>query len=241
MARPPFQCKRFRVEQDAGVHPVGTDGLMLGTWPDVSGLGSVLDIGTGTGLLALLLAQRTEHLGAAVRIHAVESSPEACRYAHQNFAASPWPTRLTLSEQRVQDFAQTHPGGFDLVVSNPPFFSETVLSPDPSRRQSRNAAALPLSDLLAVADALLAPGGRFCAIMPPKASQQAFEQGALRGLYCTRMTVVHSRPGKPVERVLFQLERNPYPFERSVLTVQDEGGRYTDGYRRLIVDVLLPF
>ncbi|MBK9336055.1 MAG: methyltransferase [Lewinellaceae bacterium] len=228
----PFQFKRFRVEQGGGVHPVGTDGVLLGAWAEVEHTRRVLDIGTGTGLLALMLAQRTEHL-PNVAIAAVELRAEACACARGNIATSPWADRIVVVEQRVQDFVTTTGAGFDLIVSNPPFFTEDIQSPDPVRRYSRSAIALDMNDLLDAVGRLLVPSGRFCTVLPPQAGQKLMEWGCVRGLYCTRLTTVRSRPEKPVERLLIQLERRPHRFERTGLVLHPDGEGYSMEFREL--------
>ena len=125
---------------------MGTDGVLLGAWADVAHARMVLDIGAGTGLLALMLAQRTEQQEA--HLAAVELNPEACVFARRNFETSPWAERLTLVEQRIQDFAEGAVERFDLIVSNPPFFLEDTLPPDPNRRRSRSATARPKAAML---------------------------------------------------------------------------------------------
>lgn len=211
---------------------MGTDGVLLGAWTDTTQAHSILDIGTGTGLIALMLAQRTEHLHD-VKIQAVDALPVAAACAQANFARSPWAGRIQVAEQRIQDFAQMSRSKFDLIVSNPPFFKETTLSPDPVRRHSRSADALDSLDLLAAVGQLLAPEGRFCVILPSREGQFLQEQGALCGLYCTRLTRVFSRRSKPAERFLMQLERNPYPFSRSDLVIQESSIVYSKEFRAL--------
>jgi tRNA1Val (adenine37-N6)-methyltransferase len=229
---PPFRFKRFLVEQGRGVHPVGTDGVLLGAWSEIDNARRILDIGAGTALLALMLAQRTEQQ-SGVEITAVELLPEACAAARYNVAASPWAERIAVVEQRVQDFSATTGEYFDLIVSNPPFFTEAVWSPDPTRRHSRSAISLDLDDLLDAAERLLAPNGRFCIILPPLQGQRLMEWGSIRGLYCTRRTTVRSRLEKPVERLLIQLERTPYRFDRSSLVLHPEGDGYSAEFRAL--------
>jgi len=214
------------------VHPVGTDGVLLGAWADVTQVRTILDIGTGTGLIALMLAQRTEDI-PGIRIQAIDFLQAAASCAQGNFARSPWAGRIQVAEQRIQDYAETAGARFDLIVSNPPFFTETTRSPDPNRSQSRNSDALAIRDLLSAVGQLLAPQGRFCAVLPLREGQFLQEQGALSGLYCTRLTQVHSRKEKPLERILVQLERNPYPFERSCLVIQEHDHTYSEAFREL--------
>lgn len=240
MASSPFRFKGFCLEQDGAAHPVGTDGVLLGAWAGVGERGPVLDIGAGTGVVALMLAQRTENQ-ADRQIVGVEIHSPSARCAARNFAASPWPERLRVVQQRIQDFTETPVGGYDLIVSNPPFFYETIVSPDPVRRLGRSAGALGPGDLLVAVQRLLAPNGRFCAILPPREGRRLCEMGAGMGLYCTRLTSVRTRPELPPERFLLQLERNPYPFVRSGLLIYENGEAFSPEYCALMQAFYLRF
>ncbi len=233
MAPPPFQFKRFRIEQAGATHPVGTDGILLGAWADVSGVRTALDIGTGTGLIALMLAQRTEATAYSAQITGVDLDQGSCVCAGMNMACSPWSERLTVVQMPVQDFARTTPAQYDLIVSNPPYFTGTVVSPDVGRRLSRNIAALSPGDLLESVDLLLQAKGRFCTIVPPAEGKRLCEWGAGMGLYCTRYVEIYTRKGKPVERLLLQFERNPYCFMRSELTIYEGGETRSPAFRQL--------
>jgi len=222
MPTQPFHFKRFSVEQAGAAQQVGTDAVLLGAWAEVQDCKRFLDIGTGTGVIALLIAQRLEELwgnrvgeqetwnGVGVELH-----PDSASLARANFAASPWADRLQAPEGRVQDFSSEE--RFDLIVSNPPFFSELTVSPDPARSLGRHTATLSPTDLLQSVNRLLAQNGKFCVILPEQEGQRLCELAVQRGLYWTKTTALHSRPGRTVERLLLQFERNPYPFERASL------------------------
>ena len=240
MASPPFRFKKFLVEQQGAAHPVGTDGVLLGTWADISGATRMLDIGTGTGLVALMLAQRTEHL-PDVQITGIELDQDSFLCAQQNFAASPWAGRLAAVGQSVQDFAQNAAGRYDLIVSNPPFFTETVVSPDKKRQLSRAARSLTPGDLLDAVDRLLSPQGKFCAILPPVEGRRLCEWGAMCGLYSTWETQVFARMGKPYERLLLLLQRDPFPMYRSRLYIYEKEEVWSEGFKALTSAFYLDF
>ncbi len=217
VGKPAFQFKRFRIEQQGAAHPVGTDGVLLGAWTNIDGVRSVLDIGTGTGLVALLLAQRTERLKVE-RIIGVEPHSGSAASAAKNFKNAPWADRLQVVEQTIQRY-QPAGRGFDLIVCNPPYFTAGLPSAQADRRMVRQTDALPQEDLLAAVLDLLAPAGRFCLIMPPVEGRQFCALAAQRRLYFTRLTEVYSRPGRPIERLLLQLERNPMRLRRDKLVL----------------------
>ncbi len=238
MASSLFRFKRFELRQEGVVHPAGTDSVLLGAWTPVSRSSKVLDVGTGTGIVALMLAQRTE-ASDGVRITGIELDLQTAVCAADNFARSPWRDRLELWEGAVQDYAARSDGEFDLIVSNPPFFSETVVSPDPRRRIGRNTNTLSADALLDASRALLAPEGRFCVILPPQEARRLCELSVQKGLYCTRETRVYARPGKPAERMLLTFERRPHHFERDELMIYAAGEQYSAGFQALTRDFYL--
>lgn len=251
MPLPAFRFKKFKVEQAGAAHPVGTDAVLLGAWAAVQGATNFLDIGTGTGVIALMLAQRMEKNqpwnGLGVELH-----PPSAALARENFVNSPWANRLALWEDSIQNFlkhVQTHGSmelseifklseswpSFDLIVSNPPFFSQRTVSPDKTRSLGRHTATLSPEELLEAAARLLAPGGRFCVILPTMEGRQFCELAVQQGLYWTHITEVRSRPDKPVERLLLQFEKSPYPFRRDEMCLYagKSGGEYSEDFQAL--------
>jgi len=216
---------------------LGTDSVLLGAWADVSGCGSVLDVGTGTGVVALMLAQRllerTKEPG--IRVIGVEIHSPSAACARRNFGASPWREHVEVETISIRDFARRSDLRFDLIVSNPPFFSEKTVSPDESRRLGRSAAALSQEDLLSAVLALLKPGGRLCVILPVWEGRRFCELAVPAGLYCTEEVAVRTRAHKPVERLLLRFERNPYPFQKKELVLYAEGSKYTPEFQELTV------
>lgn len=237
MASKPFRFKKFDILQEGAAHAVGTDAVLLGAWADTSAASTILDIGTGTGIIALMLAQRCE----TAKITALEIQAESAKMAAGNVKSSPWSDRIEVLQIAVQDFTTADGAYYDLIVSNPPFFSEKTVSPDASRRLGRHTASLDPDDLLAGVQRLLAPGGRFCLILPEKEGNRFCERAALGGLYCTKIMEVRARPEKPVERLLIQLERDPKAFERSSLTICTAIGIYALEYQLLTKDFYLDF
>ncbi len=236
MSREAFRCKHFNVRQCSGVHPVGTDGLLLGAWSPLEGVGKVLDVGTGTGLIALMLAQRSQE----AQIAAIDVSAAARQCAAENFRRSPWANRLQVVGGGLAEYLQRAiPQAFHLVVCNPPFYREATVSPNVQRQQSRHARFLPLGFLVKAARRLLMPSGRLCVILPPSVGQHLLEVGAINGWYVTRITEVFSRLQQPPERWLVQLEQNPYAFERDRLDICGPDGTYSSDYRVLTRDFLL--
>jgi tRNA1Val (adenine37-N6)-methyltransferase len=212
---------------------IGTDGILLGAWAGVSGAGSILDVGTGTGVIAIILAQRAQQ---AV-IHGVEIERDACEQANENMQRSPWPNRLTAFHASIQEFARTAETKYDLIVSNPPFFSGGTFSSSQDKASVRHTVKLPHGDLLTGARTLLKKDGKFCAILPHLEGLRFKEMAGNYNLFCTKITEVRSKPGKPVERLLLQFEHELKPLMKNELTIQHEAhNSWTPEYLALTGD-----
>lgn len=216
---------------------VGTDGVLLGAWASVPpDAGRILDIGTGTGLIALMMAQRAP----GARITGVDIEPVA--EARANADASPWGARLRFVQCPVQEFAAGE--SFDLILSNPPFFVDSLTSPDAGRTMARHAVALPFGELCDAVVRLLAPGGRFAVVLP---LTEAARFGAVcRGrLRIVRRTEVRTTPRRMPKRVLLEFVRAdtlPELPECSELVIgTGEHECYTPEYRALTRDFYLKF
>ncbi|MFQ8827272.1 MAG: tRNA1(Val) (adenine(37)-N6)-methyltransferase [Alistipes sp.] len=187
MANDYFAFKRFTVRQPRSAMRVGTDGVLLGAWCDPAPAdGRMLDVGTGTGVIALILAQRNP----SARIDAVEIDEGGCLDAEGNFAASPWAGRLTLYRRPFADFAAGCPVRYDRIVSNPPYFVASLQSPDPARTAARHAESLSYADLAAGAARLLVPSGRLSVILPVETACDFAALALSEGLYRVRTLAV---------------------------------------------------
>ncbi len=222
---------------------VGTDALLLGAWCSVPDSGDCLDIGCGSGILSLMLAQRT---GPAQQIDAVELDSSAAAEARQNVLASPWSTRIRVIERDIL----TYPGSADhlaqrryqQITSNPPYFSAALTNPDPQKQLARHNDQLPFAGLLAAAALLLAPGGRFSLILPTAEAQRLLALAQSTHWYLWRIQQVQSQPDKAPTRTLLELGRHqaecgPLP----VLLIRDLQGQYSPAYRQLLADFYLNF
>ncbi|MEM0993747.1 MAG: methyltransferase [Bacteroidota bacterium] len=228
---PPFKFKQFEIQQDQCPMKVGTDGILLGAWADVADAKHVLDIGTGTGLIAIMLGQRNE----LAKIDAVEIDECACSQASANMQAAPWSDRLQAIPVAIQDFAQSAQQSYDLIVSNPPFFSGGTFSDKADRNQVRHTVKLPHGDLLRAVQKLLAKDGKFALILPLIEGLRFEELAQNYNLYCTKRTEVFPRADKNVERLLLQFEQQPKPIIKEQLIVQKGAiaNDWTEAYQAL--------
>ncbi|WP_201981701.1 tRNA1(Val) (adenine(37)-N6)-methyltransferase [Hymenobacter rubidus] len=229
-----FQFQQFRIEQADCAMKVSTDACLLGAAADLTGATRLLDIGTGTGLLALMAAQRH----ATVDIEAVEIDAAASVQATANAAASPWAGRICIHSLSLAEYAATRPAPFSHIICNPPFFRQSLRSPDAARTTARHEAADTLSfDALAdfAADFLLADGLLTVLLPPPE--MQAFERvAAATGLQPATRLLVRHRPGsRPLRHIVgFRREAGAtQETELSIRTATDEG-EYSAEFRALL-------
>lgn len=202
-----FDFQQFSIRQDRCAMKVGTDGVLLGAWVPVEGAKSMLDIGAGTGLISLMLAQRSQE----AKVTAVEVDEDAASQAIENAAASPFASQIVVEQQSIQDFSRQHVGPFDLIVSNPPFFSGGVISEQEGRASVRHTVKLSHQDLLRSVQKLLTKEGSFCLILPWLEGLRFQELAASYQLNTHRVVKVSPNPEKSPNRLLLQLKKSPTP------------------------------
>lgn len=215
---------------------VGTDGVLLGAWSPVNDARRILDVGTGTGLIALMLAQRSE-----AKIDAVEINKSACEEAKFNFEHSKWGNRLTVFHSDFHLFADRPGEPYDLIVSNPPFFVNSLKTNNAALSVARHNDMLSFNQLISGARKLLNDSGRLCVIIPFTSSVEFRENARLSGFYLRHQTSVLPKPGRAPKRVLleFGLEAG-YPVVDE-LTILNDNGFYTENYKTLTAPYYLAF
>ena len=226
-----FQFKQFRIEQDRTAMKVGTDGVLLGAWatsrqPHSSC--SILDIGTGTGILSLIAAQELPH---AV-VTAIDIDADAVNQARQNVSQSPWADRIQVLQTPLQQFTPT--GKFDLILSNPPYFIKSQKSPDRQRSLARHADTLPMPTLMKHSASMLTPQGSLAIIVPSDIVAEAERWAAIYGLFLTHRLDIRTVPSKPSRRsiVTFSPSR-PETIATSTQCIHNPDGTYTPWYTSL--------
>jgi tRNA1Val (adenine37-N6)-methyltransferase len=237
MSNPYFRFKQFTVWHDKCAMKVNTDGVLLGAWANVNDCLNILDVGAGTGIISLMLAQRAPW----ATIDGVEIEEKAFRQAEANIGLSDWSQRIALYHSDFKDFYGNTPRTYDLIVSNPPYFSNSLHNPKAEKRIARHSESLPFEVLLQGADKLLGPNGVFSIILPAENSE--FEnQAFVWGLRCKRRMLVRSLPHKEVFRQMLEFSREPeQPVSTEELNIYKEPGVFSDQYKELTKDFYLNF
>jgi len=229
-----FDFKQFRVYQQKSAFKVGTDSVLLGAWADTSSASRVLDIGTGTGLLAMMVAQRTKS-----KIIALEADRQSFEQAMQNIRICPWSDRIDVKNIRIQDYSTDFK--FDLIVSNPPFFRKSLPNNDERVSGTRHDINLSLGELLNSVDRLIAANGRLCLVLPYAEAALFIAEAADHQLYCNKILRVKPRPSYPVIRMLMEFGKEKRVLQQSFLTIETTRHVYTDEYKKLTSEYYLNF
>ena len=233
MPNPYFAFKQFTVRHDRCAMKVGTDGVLLGAWTDLSHSRRILDIGTGTGLIALMLAQRCMD----ARITAIDLDSAAVEQAQENIQASPWKDRI---EALQQDICTYHPNGtFDTIVSNPPYFIDSLKCPDGQRSTARHTDTLDADRLIGKVSELLTSDGRFSIILPAEQTEDLIRVAGEKGLHPSRQTWVITRPGLSPKRILMEFRKIPVTLQPYELVIELERHVYSEEYIALTQEFYL--
>ena len=235
MAFEPFHFKQFTIAHDRSTHKVGTDAVLLGSWVNILETDKFfLDIGTGSGVIALMLAQRTKE---QVHIDAIDIHEVDVEQARYNVTNSPWPDKVHVQLTAAQDYVPEKQ--YDLIVSNPPYFEKSLLPSNQQRRAARHGEELSFNELLTCVSRLMSPSGRFGVILPFAEGMRFIRLAADNCLYASRQMTFRSRHHKPIERVMMEFSRQHAAVQRTELTLYQNGNSWTDEYRLLTKDFYL--
>ncbi|MFV8353254.1 tRNA1(Val) (adenine(37)-N6)-methyltransferase [Flavobacterium sp. XS2P14] len=212
-----FQFKQFSVEQDRCAMKIGTDGVLLGAWtPNENNPFSILDIGTGTGVIGLMLAQRSN----AQQIDALEIDEDAYEQAVDNFENSPWSDRLFCFHAGLDEFVEEPEDEYDLIVSNPPFYTEDYKTDNEQRDLARFQDSMPFEELIEAADLLMSEHGIFSVIIPFKEEENFLALAAAYELYPIKITRVKGTPTTEIKRSLLAFSRKEttvFPIDELII------------------------
>lgn len=239
-----FTCKQFSVAHSDCAMKVGTDSLVLGAWSQPPTQGNILDIGCGSAILSLMMAQRTQ---SQQQVDAIELCQAAAAQAQDNARNSPWAERIRV----VQADILTYPDSADhlgqrryaLIICNPPYFQHSLKNPSQQKQLARHTDCLPFADLLQVAARLAATDGMLSLILPIPEAAELQRLAPSSGWSLQRSCAVSAQPNKPASRLLMTFTRQPNDdvWSTEALLVRDESGDYSAEYRRLLRDFYLRF
>lgn len=231
-----FAFKQFTIIQDRSAFKVGTDGVLLGAYTDVTGVRKILDIGTGTGLIALMLAQRSD-----AEITAIEPDNDSWEQARFNILQSNWSGRIRVINSDLQNY---NPGEekFDLIVSNPPYFVNSLKNTDPGKAATRHNVTLDSSALLRGISRLLVSDGRFQVILPWAEGNVFIAEAAGYGFFCYDILKIRPLPTSEVRRIIAGFSRKRQRTKEKFLTIEHgERHNFTEEYSNLTRDFYIKF
>ena len=232
-----FKFKKFSVSDDSSAMKIGTDAVLLGAWTDVSNSNTILDIGSGSGIIAMMLAQRTK-----AKIEGVEINEKSYLQAEKNVGNSNWQNRIKFFHKSFQEFYKNTKTKYDLIVSNPPYFSNSLKTPNQSRTIARHNDLLSYEEIIIGVKKILKQDGKFYLILPATESKIFIDRALIESLYCSEMLLVKDKKEKPIKRILmkFELLRHSQT-KKDELIIRNNDGSFTQEYKNLTSDFYLQF
>lgn len=238
MPQETFVFKQFTINQDKCPMKVGTDAVLLGAWVMPGNAKQILDIGTGTGILAIMLAQKS-----TAHIDAIDIDVAAVEQAKENAEFCRWRERISISHATLQQYSKQVNHKYDLIVTNPPYFKDSSKSPEEGRTLARHNDYLPFDELVDGVIKLLDAKGKFFVILPNKEAGLLKELAEKKGLKLSKLLRVRTKHDKETEkRHIMQFEFSPTSFSESTIVIEKEGRHeYTDEYKELTKDYYIHF
>lgn len=214
---------------------VNTDGVLIGAWTEINGARNVLDIGAGTGLISLMVAQRSNAI-----ITGVEIEKNATEEAIQNVQNSPWKNRISIQHISFQDFAENAQTKFDVIVTNPPFFSNSIKNSNPHLSMARHNHLLPFGEIIDGAIQLLSESGKLSLILSWGSTSEFIEKARMVNLYLNRLTEVKPFPDKKPNRSLMEFSKQKKDLQKTQMSVFNESGKnYSEEFNLMVRDFYL--
>lgn len=237
MANSYFEFKKFTINQGKSAFKVTTDACILGAYINASKADLICDIGTGTGVLALMLAQKFPNS----KIEAVEIDNLSVIQAQENVNVSPWPDRITVYNESIQDFSINRGSNYNLIVCNPPYYEDHLKSKNNQNNLTRHNFRLSINELANSIDILLEDHGRFYTIMPPFSFQKLRLELGRFNIKLFEQLDIQSRLEKPLYRILGGFSRKPDKMKKNTLIIANDNGVYSEDYKKLLKDYYLVF
>ena len=236
MSSLPFKFKEFTVNQERCAMKIGTDGVLLGAWTSVDhNPYNVLDIGAGTGILSLMIAQRCH----ADQIEAIEIDDDAFEQCAENFENSPWADRLFCFHASLLEYIEAVDEKFDLIICNPPFYTEDYKTKDSARDIARFSDAMPLEHIIFAVINFLSEKGKFSIVLPFKDEEKYIEEASLIDLFPNRILRIRGNEKSDIKRSLIEFSYSESPIKISELIIETERHQYTEEYINLTKDFYL--
>jgi tRNA1Val (adenine37-N6)-methyltransferase len=235
MANDYFNFKQFAIKQDKAAFKVGTDSVLLGASAYIAGISRILDVGSGTGVIALMLAQRCN-----AEIVAIEPDYDSFIQCMKNIDNSRWRDRIRVENTSLQDYNSDLK--FDLIVTNPPYFSDSLKNPDPGKSSSRHNDSLPNDELLQNAVRLLAEKGRLQLILPYTEGNIFIAEASVYGLYCNSILKIRPLPTSEIRRMILIFSHQKTRTAEKFLTIENgKRHEFTEEYINLTREFYLKF
>jgi len=231
MSETSFRFRQFTIHQDKCAMKVGTDAVLLGSYVKTGNASTILDVGTGTGVIALMLAQKSN-----AYIQAIDIDENAFRQSNENFKISPWFDRLFSKNKSLQEFSNSYNDKFDLIVTNPPYFHHASKPLVESRLNARHGDLLTFDELLEGVIKLLKPEGRFYLILPCKEGLEFLDKAQRREFFCSRILRVKTKADKNEKRVIMEFGFRFRLMSEEEIIIQEEDGSFTQDYIDLTSD-----
>lgn len=230
MPNPYFKFKQFTIFHDRCAMKVGTDGVLLGAWANINNCRTGLDIGTGSGLIALMLAQRSKDIS----IEAIDIESSAIEQAMINIKPTNFAQRINCTEISLQNFYLKTKMQYDLIISNPPFFSQSLKSSNAARTAARHTDSLQMGELIKISSTLLSKNGRLSMIYPFDYKAGILDRAKENGLFITRFTNVYPTKMSNPKRILVEISRDESRLVESDLVIETERHKYSDEFTQLV-------
>lgn len=232
-----FKFKHFLIHQDKTAFKVGTDGVLLGAIAELSGSERILDVGTGTGLIAIMAAQRTD-----AAVVAIEPERESFIQASENIRQCRWYDRISVINTDFRNFSLSENKKFDSIITNPPFFRDSLKNPDPVKSAARHSGSLTSDVILEGSCRLLGDEGNLQLILPYVEGNLFIAEAQEFGLYCNRIIRIKPVPGGEIKRLIMKFERTKKTLSEKFITIETGARhRYTEEYKEITRDFYLNF
>ena len=220
-----FRFRQFTIHQDKCAMKVGTDAVLLGSWVNAADAKNILDIGTGTGIIAMMLAQKSN-----ARIDAIDICPEACTQANENIKESLWLEKIFVHHVSFQEFSSVTKKKYDLIVSNPPYFSDAPKPLTLGRIQSRHTDLLPFKELISGVKKIISPDGKFCVVLPCREGAAFIDEAMMQGLFCGNILHVKTKTEKLEKRLLMEFTLNLKNLDESEMVIRCSDNEFSREY-----------